>query len=238
MSPNNKLIDSLRTSHNVSNISKLPDSIIDNTINSFSRHKINFLNKFSTITKKPNNLNFKKSETTSSNNLSLINRLHPNTTKHNNNQVFSHFYNNYSNITTSNNRYSQKVESVSPKETKSKLKDSLIREDLDNFIKNIGGNNINLKKPKKLNLNLKSINSVDLNDSSKLMNKLALLRKNLFSNDNINCKNSEDLIIPPFKDLTNSPKEFACCAIYNNSSIQDKLFRYCSIYKIEINKVR
>ena len=137
-------------------------------------------------------------------------------------------------MTAPNNRYTENLGCYSPKDDKFRLKESLKGAD-DNMINNFSTrNSINISKPDKFNMKLESINKTDSKDSVKLMNKLAVLRQNLFSNTNK--KKGEELI--KTREPVKSPKEFACCAIYNEISIQDKLYRYSSSIKMEIKQVK
>jgi len=244
-SHNNLFNNNVKNSKIQSISSNVQDSLIDNNINSFSKHKYNFLNKFGNLS------SFDSTEQagySNWNDFKIREKVLPNTTKNTNNGnsvLSSYMSKNNPKRNLSNQRYNDltSLSSISPINEELKFKDNLR---LPSNIKNIS-------KPR--NFNKEPIFQIKIEDhkenksdslckhepieKNKLISKLALMRKNQLSSDNTFISNNKEENQSSLVENTNVlPKEFACCAIYNDVSIQDKLVKYCGSQKIEVKKVR
>jgi hypothetical protein len=245
-SHNNLFNNNVKTSKIQSISSNVQDSLIDNTINSFSKHKYNFLNKFGNLS------SFDSTEQAGCSNwndFKIGEKAVPNSTKNTNNAnsvLSSYLSKNNPKRNLSNQRYNDltSLSSISPINEELKFKDNLR---LPSNIKNISKpRNLNkepifqIKKNEDTKENQSDpLYKPELVENNKLISKLALMRKNQLSSENTFISNNKEENQSQVLDNTNVlPKEFACCAIYNDISIQDKLVKYCGSHKIEVKKVR
>jgi hypothetical protein len=172
-------------------------------------------------------------------------KVFPKTTKNTNSVLSSFSSKNNPQRSVSNQKYneSNNFSSISPINQVLKFKDNLRH--LSN-IKSISKLKSMIKEPILLIKNedcketkSDSLKKPDLNEKSKMMSKLASMRKSQLSTDKTNISTKRDENKCQVGESTNVlPKEFACCAIYNDVSIQDKLLKYCGSQKIEVKKVR
>jgi len=169
-----------------------------------------FLNKFAHINLSLSKNQKQQEEKTIDNN--FVSKVFPNTTKHSLMQN--------KNATLSQTIYNETINnSISPPKDRNKpnIIDSL------KFKKSL---EVTVKKLKVQDNPFTS--KLDSLRESKQKDKTEVLRKNVFSQDNFNLPVKDEKLI--------SMKDFVCCAIYNNSSIIEKLSRYAKVRNIVLRE--